>query len=103
MPATIDGVSSEDASLNDLFRYQAALNAALGRWQAQWSHLTPAHSLSLQEVGLAVSFYRSVDGFYNATLLHQDGATLESGSCPSAQEAYLLVLGVLNPECLLLR
>ena len=100
MPATIDGVSSEDASLNDLFRYQAALNAALGRWQAQWSRLPPAHSLSLQEVGLAVSFYRSTEGLYSATLLHEQGASLESGCCPTALEAYSLVLGVLSPDCL---
>ena len=52
---------------------------------------------------MAVSFYRSSDGLYSATLLHEQGASLESGSCPSAQEAYLLVLGVLNPECLLAR
>ena len=103
MPATRDGSFAAAAALADLFRCQAALSQALSRWQAQWSGLSPRPTLSLQEVGLAVSFYRSSDGLYSATLLHEQGASLESGSCPSAQEAYLLVLGVLNPECLLAR
>jgi hypothetical protein len=100
MPSTRDGVSAEGASLNDLFRCQAALNAALGRWQAQWNRLAPTHALSLQEVGLAVSFSRSAEGLYSATLLHEEGASLESGCCSSALEAYSLVLGVLSPDCL---
>lgn len=103
MPTPCDSSCTAAQALADLFRCQAALSQALSRWQAQWSDRSQRPHLSLQEAGLAVSFYRSVDGLYNATLLHQDGATLESGSCPSAQEAYLLVLGVLNPECLLLR
>jgi len=72
MPSTRDGVSAEGASLNDLFRCQAALNAALGRWQAQWNRLAPTHALSLQEVGLAVSFSRSAEGLYSATWGYPD-------------------------------
>ena len=101
MPTTCDGTCAAAQALADLFRCQAALSQALSRWQAQWSTRSQRPRLSLQEVGLAVSFYRSGDGLYNATLLHQDGATLESGSCPTPMEAYLLVLGVLNPDCLL--
>jgi hypothetical protein len=103
MPATRDGSFPAAAALADLFRCQAALSQSLSRWQAQWSALSTRPPLSLQEVGLAVSFHRSSDGLYSATLLHEQGASLDSGSCTSAQEAYLLVLGVLNPECLLVR
>jgi hypothetical protein len=103
MQTTRDGSSAAAAALADLFQCQAALSRALIRWQAQWSRLSPQAPLSLQEVGLAVSFYRSTEGLYSATLLHEQGASLESGTCPTAQEAYLLVLGMLHPECLLVR
>lgn len=103
MATTTDGINADATALNDLFRCQAALNAALGRWQAQWNRLTPAPPITLQEVGLAVSFSRSSDGLYSATLLHVEGASLESGRCSSAIEAYWLVLGMVRPECLLSR
>lgn len=102
MPTTCDSNCGATQALADLFRCQAALGQALSCWQSQWSNRSQFHPVSLQELGLAVSFYRSGDGFYNATLLHKDGATLESGSCPTPTEAYLLVLGVLNPDCLLM-
>ena len=98
MPTTSDGDVTAASALADLFRSQAALSQSLLRWQAQWSNRSQQFPLTLQEVGLAVSFYRSSDGLYNATLLHTDGATLESGSCSTPLEAYLLVLGILNPE-----
>jgi hypothetical protein len=102
MPAPCDGTRQAASTLADLFRCQAALSQALSLWQAQWSFRSLQHQpLSLQEVGLAVSFQRSSDGLYSATLLHEQGASLESGSCSTPQEAYLLVLGVLNPDCLL--
>ncbi|KMM17870.1 hypothetical protein SYNGFB01_01275 [Synechococcus sp. GFB01] len=91
------------AALNDLFRCQAALNSALGRWQAQWSRQISCQPVSLQDVGLAVSFSRSSEGLYSATLLHEQGASLESGCCSSALEAYWLVLGMVRPECLWIR
>ncbi len=103
MATTSDGNATATRALADLFRAQSALNTALGRWQAQWSRSPQSQPLTLQEAGLAVSFQRCTGGFYNATLLHEQGASLDSGSCTSAQEAYLLVLGVLNPECLLVR
>lgn len=102
--ATIrDRDSAHVASLADLFRCQAALNSALSRWQAQWSQPGPGHSISLQEVGLAVSFCRCGDGLYSATLLHEQGASLESGCCSTAIEAYLLVLGIEKPHTLVIR
>ena len=102
--ATIrDRDSTHAAALADLFRCQAALNSALSRWQAQWSQPAPSRSISLQEVGLAVSFCRCGDGLYSATLLHEQGASLESGSCSTAIEAYLLVLGIEKPRTLVIR
>ena len=98
MDSLRDGVRTDVAALSDLFRYQAALNTALGRWQSQWSQLAPAAHLTLQEVGLAVSFCRSTEGLYSATLLHEEGASLESGRCSTALEAYLLVLGMICPD-----
>lgn len=98
-----DRGSAHVASLADLFRCQAALNSALGRWQAQWSQPAPNCSISLQEVGLAVSFSRCGDGLYSATLLHEQGASLESGCCSTALEAYLLVLGMAKPHTLVIR
>jgi hypothetical protein len=98
MATTRAGVSAQAPALHDLFRCQAALNTALGRWQAQWSGVTPTQPISLQEVGLAVSFSRSGEGQYSATLLHEDGASLESGCCSTVLEAYLLVLGMLRPS-----
>jgi hypothetical protein len=89
--------------LADLFRCQAALSQALGHWQAQWSQPAPSRSISLQEVGLAVSFSRCGDGLYNATLLHEQGASLESGCCSTAIEAYLLVLGMVKPHTLVIQ
>ncbi len=68
--------------------------------------MEPARSqplISLQEVGLAVSFSRCGDGLYSATLLHEQGASLESGCCSTALEAYWLVLGMVRPECLGIR
>ena len=103
MSTTCDRTSAAAAALSDLFQCQAALTQSLVRWQAQWSGLSSHSRLSLHEVGLAVSFYRSGDGLYSATLLHEQGATLESGHCPTAHEAYLLVLGVLHPEALVAR
>jgi hypothetical protein len=103
MAPTREGVSPDVAALNDLFRCQAALNTALRRWQAQWSRPIPSQPLTLQEVGLAVSFSRSSDGLYSATLLHEEGASLESGCCTTALEAYWLVLGMVRPECLWIR
>ena len=85
-------------ALAELFRAQSALNTALGRWQAQWPRSPQSPSLTLQEAGLAVSFYRSSEGLYNATLLHEQGASLESGCCSTVLEAYLLVLGMLRPS-----
>lgn len=102
--ATIrDRDSTHAAALADLFRCQAALNSALSRWQAQWSQPAPSRSISLQEVGLAVSFCRCGDGLYSATLLHEQGASLESGCCSTAIEAYLLVLGMVRPNALVIR
>lgn len=102
MPAPCDGTLQAASALSDLFHCQAALSQALSRWQSQWSfRAREQQPLSLQEVGLAVSFQRSSDGLYSATLLHEQGASLDSGFCSSAQEAYLLVVGVLNPDCLL--
>ena len=102
--ATIrDRDSTHAAALAYLFRCQAALNSALSRWQAQWSQPAPSRSISLQEVGLAVSFCRCGDGLYSATLLHEQGASLESGSCSTAIEAYLLVLGIEKPRTLVIR
>ena len=98
MPTTSDGNLTATSALADLFRSQAALSQSLLRWQAQWSNRSQQFPLTLQEVGLAVSFYRSSEGLYSATLLHADGATLESGCCNTPLEAYLLVLGILNPE-----
>jgi hypothetical protein len=89
--------------LAEMFRCQAALSQALSRWQSQWSQPSPGRSISLQEVGLAVSFCRHLDGLYSATLLHEEGASLESGSCSSALEAYLLVLGMVRPNTLVIR
>jgi hypothetical protein len=103
MATTRDDDRTGVAALNDLFRCQAALNSALGRWQAQWSRPIPSPALTLQEVGLAVSFSRSSEGLYSATLLHEQGASLESGCCSSALEAYWLVLGMVRPECLWIR
>lgn len=103
MAPTRDGVSADVTALNDLFRHQAALNSALRRWQAQWSRSIPGQPITLEEVGLAVSFSRSRDGLYSATLLHDDGASLESGRCSSALEAYWLVLGLVRPDCLVIR
>ena len=96
------GNHAKTAALSDLFRCQAALSQALSRWQAQWNQLTPSQAISLQEAGLAVSFYRSGEGLYSATLLHEQGASLESGCCSTALEAYLLVLGMVRPDCLLI-
>ena len=76
---------------------------ALSRWQAQWSQPGPSRSISLQEVGLAVSFCRCGDGLYSATLLHEQGASLESGCCSTPIEAYLLVLGIEKPHTLVIR
>jgi hypothetical protein len=102
--ATIrDRDSTHAAALADLFRCQAALNSALSRWQAQWSQPGPSRSISLQEVGLAVSFCRCGDGLYSATLLHEQGASLESGCCSTPIEAYLLVLGIEKPHTLVIR
>jgi hypothetical protein len=98
MPTTRDGQLAATDALAELFRSQAALTAALLRWQAHWSSRSHPFPLSLQEVGLAVSFSRSSDGLYTATLLHTGGASLESGCCTTPLEAYLLVLGVLNPD-----
>ena len=97
------GNHAKTAALSDLFRCQAALSQALSRWQAQWNQLTPSQAISLQEAGLAVSFYRSGEGLYSATLLHEQGASLESGCCSTALEAYLLVLGMVRPDCLLIQ
>ena len=96
MPATRDGNAADAHALADLFRAQSALNAALGRWQAQWHRSPQSQPLTLQEAGLAVSFSRSTEGLYCATLLHEEGASLESGCCSTAVEAYLLVLGMVN-------
>lgn len=102
--ATIrDRDSTHAAALAVLFRCQAALNSALSRWQAQWSQPGPSRSISLQEVGLAVSFCRCGDGLYSATLLHEQGASLESGCCSTPIEAYLLVLGIEKPHTLVIR
>ncbi|WP_254980214.1 hypothetical protein [Cyanobium sp. ATX 6A2] len=103
MATTRDDDHAGVAALNDLFRCQAALNTALGRWQAQWSRPIPIQPVTLQEVGLAVSFSRSGEGLYSATLLHEQGASLESGCCSSALETYWLVLGMVRPECLWIR
>lgn len=105
MPTTSDGNAATARTLADLFRAQSALNTALGRWQAQWSRSPQPQPLSLHEAGLAVSFQRSSNGFYSATLLHEQGASLESGCCSTAVEAYLLVLGMVNlhTDCLVVR
>jgi hypothetical protein len=36
-------------------------------------------------------------------LLHEQGASLESGCCSTAIEAYLLVLGMVRPNALVIR
>ena len=97
------GGPAATAALTDLFRCQAALSQALSRWQGQWSQLPPSPAISLQEAGLAVSFSRSGEGLYIATLLHEQGASLDSGCCCTALEAYLLVLGMVGPNCLLIK
>ena len=96
MPTTSDDNTAAACALADLFHAQSALNTALGRWQAQWHRPPQSQPLSLHDAGLAVSFQRSTEGLYNATLLHEEGASLESGCCSTAVEAYLLVLGMVN-------
>lgn len=103
MSTPFAGSPADIAGLGDLFRYQAALSQALIRWQAQWSGCQPQAHLSLQEVGLALSVQRCSDGLYSATLLHEQGASLESGACSTAVEACLLVLGLPSLACLLPR
>ena len=85
-------------SLEDHFWRQSALNRSLSRWQGQWLKPTPPQPLSLEECGLALSFSRSLQGQYVATLLHAEGGSLDSGYCATPIEASLLVLGLLNPE-----
>jgi len=87
-----------DSSLKDHFWRQSALNRSLSRWQDQWLLPKPPQQLSLGECGLALSFSRSLQGQYLATLLHAEGGSLESGYCETPIEASLLVLGLLNPE-----
>ena len=86
------------SSREDHFWRQSSLNRSLSRWQGQWLKPTPPQPLSLQECGLALSFSRSLQGQYVATLLHADGGSLDSGYCATPIEASLLVLGLLNPE-----
>lgn len=100
MSIPCDDRSAAADALADLFRCQAALSQALIRWQNQWSSHPPQPRLSLQELGLALSFQRTGDGLYSATLLHEQGASLESGACTTAVEAYLLVLGLPALACL---
>lgn len=92
------------------FRRHSKLNRSLGRWQSQGpcrkhrpgsgkrSCRRCRSRLSLQECGLAISYSRSAEGLYAATLLHDDGASIESGYCATPMEACVLVLGLLNPE-----
>lgn len=87
-----------DSSLGDHFWRQSALNRSLSRWQNQWLLSSAPQQLSLSECGLALSFSRSLQGQYLATLLHAEGGSLDSGYCASPIEACLLVLGLLNPE-----
>jgi hypothetical protein len=86
------------SSLEDHFWRQSSLNRSLSRWQSQWLKPTPPQPLSLEECGLALSFSRSLQGQYVATLLHAEGGSLDSGYCATPIEASLLVLGLLNPE-----
>ena len=86
------------SSLEDHFWRQSSLNRSLSRWQGQWLTSTPPQPLSLEECGLALSFSRSLQGQYVATLLHAEGGSLESGYCATPIEASLLVLGLLDPE-----
>ena len=88
----------EAPSLADHFWRQSALNRSLSRWQGQWLKATSVQPLSLDEFGLALSFSRSRQDGYVATLLHAEGGSLESGYCATPIEACLLVLGLLNPE-----
>ena len=90
--------SGAEPSLEDHFWRQSALTRSLNRWQGQWLQTSSTPSLSLQECGLALSFSRSIQGQYLATLLHEAGGSLESGYCATPIEASLLVLGLLNPE-----
>lgn len=97
MSTTTAGAPSAP-SLEDHFWRQSALNRSLSRWQGQWLTTTPLQRLSLDECGLALSFSRTLQGKYLATLLHAEGGSLESGYCATPIEASLLVLGLLNPE-----
>lgn len=85
-------------TLEDHFWRQSALTRSLSRWQGQWLQQKPTPELSLQDCGLVLSFSRSMQGQYLATLLHEAGGSLESGYCATPIEASLLVLGLLNPE-----
>ena len=98
MPPSNTGPTA-GSSLYDHFWRQSALTRSLNRWQGQLiqpNQGNPSHSL--QDCGLALSFSRTNQGQYLATLLHVEGGSIESGYCDTPFEASLLVLGLLNPE-----
>ena len=72
---------------------QAAFSSSLVAWQRQWNRITAESLLALPEHGIAISYRQSLCGGYVATLLHRDGGGIDSGFCPSLQEARSIVLG----------
>jgi hypothetical protein len=72
---------------------QAAFSRSLLDWQRQWHRITTESLLALPDHGIAISYRQSLCGGYVATLLHRDGGGIDSGLCPSLQEARSFVLG----------
>ena len=91
-----DPAAGQDPGPSGLEHYtliQASFSAALAAWQQRWHVISEDSLASLACHGIAVSFRRSSCGAYVATLLHRDGGGIDSGLCPSLQDALRLVLG----------